>query len=243
MRGKPARRGGAAVPPFPLRRIFGATLLTIVASALVLDAAVAQTPSPTPTEPAAEASPSPSASASPSPTPSPSPSPSPRSPTARAQRAQTEPQAAPVRALGAATVAVSAIDDEFSPRSVTIAAGDTVRWSNDGDNVHTVTSDEGAFDSGTLEAGAAFSFTFGEPGTYPYYCQVHGAAGGVGMAGTIEVTGATEEPADPAATEEDSQVVSPQGLPATGGGALPWLAVALAAIGAGGAMLVAVRGK
>jgi hypothetical protein len=135
------------------------------------------------------------------------------------------------------------IDDEFSASSITVAPGDTVRWSNDGDNVHTVTSDEGVFDSGTLESGASFSFTFAEPGTYPYYCQVHGAAGGVGMAGTIEVTGASEQPADPAATEEDSQVLPPQGLPATGGGAVAWLAFALAAIGAGVGMLLAVRGK
>jgi hypothetical protein len=60
------------------------------------------------------------------------------------------------------------------------------------------------------------------------------------MAGTIEVTGAS---ADPAATEEDSQVLPPQGLPATGGGAVPLLAFALAAIGAGVGTLLAVRGK
>jgi hypothetical protein len=125
---------------------------------------------------------------------------------------------------------------------VTVPSGETVAWSNDGDNVHTVTSDEGVFDSGTLESGASFSFTFAEPGTYPYYCQVHGAAGGVGMAGTIVVTGATDQSADPA-SEEGSQVVPPQGLPATGGGAGVWLAAALAAIGAGVAMLLGVRDK
>ncbi len=53
---------------------------------------------------------------------------------------------------------------------------------------HTVTADDGSFDSGTLNGGQSFSYTFEQPGEYPYYCALHGAPGGVGMAGTVTVT-------------------------------------------------------
>ncbi len=135
---------------------------------------------------------------------------------------------------------MSAIDDEFSPRTATVSAGETVTWSNDGDNVHTVTSDDGVFDSGLIDAGTGFSFTFAEPGTYPYYCQVHGAAGGVGMAGTIVVAGAAGQPAEP---EEGAETIPPRGLPSTGAAVGLWLATALSAIGVGAGVLVGVRGK
>jgi LPXTG-motif cell wall-anchored protein len=132
---------------------------------------------------------------------------------------------------------VSAIDDAFSPRTLTVDPGETVTWSNDGENLHTVTSDDGVFDSGPMDAGAAFSFTFEQPGTYPYYCQVHGSAGGVGMSGTIVVAGATAAQAESAPTPQPG----PQGLPATGASGGLWIAVAAAAIAAGAGLVATVR--
>jgi plastocyanin len=38
-----------------------------------------------------------------------------------------------------------------------------------------------------LSVGQLFSFTFDEPGTYPYYCDNHGGPGGEGMSGVIIV--------------------------------------------------------
>jgi uncharacterized membrane protein YozB (DUF420 family) len=38
-----------------------------------------------------------------------------------------------------------------------------------------------------LDPGGSASVTFDQPGTYPYYCELHGASGGQGMAGTIVV--------------------------------------------------------
>ncbi len=74
-----------------------------------------------------------------------------------------------------------------SPQRVTIQKGATVVWINQEADTHTVTADDGKFDSGDLDLGGMFSFTFNEAGTFPYYCEIHGDRGGVDMAGTIVV--------------------------------------------------------
>jgi plastocyanin len=72
----------------------------------------------------------------------------------------------------------------FSPRSITIAKGTTVTWTNMDTAQHTVTSDSKVFDSGFLNPGGTFQFTFDTPGTYTYHCNIHPS-----MTGTITVTG------------------------------------------------------
>ena len=88
--------------------------------------------------------------------------------------------------------AVSLHDNFFDPTTIDVAAGSTVVWDNSGQGEHTVTSDAGVFDSGQeksqwLNPGQTFSFTFPQAGTYPYHCALHGAAGGIGMSGTVVV--------------------------------------------------------
>lgn len=66
----------------------------------------------------------------------------------------------------------------FKPETLEVPVGTTVRWVNADATVHTVTSGtpempSGLFDSGPLEQGASFSFTFQQPGEYPYFCQRH----------------------------------------------------------------------
>jgi plastocyanin len=68
---------------------------------------------------------------------------------------------------------VSIVDFAFNPSSVTITAGSTVTWTNNGATTHTVTADDGSFDSGNLASGATYSFTFNTPGTYTYHCSIH----------------------------------------------------------------------
>jgi plastocyanin len=48
---------------------------------------------------------------------------------------------------------------------------------------HTVTGEDGGFDSGTLAGGVAFEATFDAPGEYRYICTLH-----PGMKGTVRVT-------------------------------------------------------
>ena len=73
-------------------------------------------------------------------------------------------------------------DKDFSPGELTINVGDTVTWTNDDDSPHTVTADDGQFDSGNMGEGATWSFTFTEAGTYDYKCNYHSS-----MTATITV--------------------------------------------------------
>jgi plastocyanin len=75
----------------------------------------------------------------------------------------------------------------FSVVEAHVPAGGSVLWANTSTLAHTVTADDGTFDSGSLDPGATFSMTFDTPGSYQYYCQPHGSAGLHGMSGTIIV--------------------------------------------------------
>ncbi len=75
----------------------------------------------------------------------------------------------------------------FAPSTLSVPAGSTVTWTNTDGVVHTVTANDGSFDSGGLAEGDTFQMEFDAPGTYGYYCVPHGAPGS-GMFGTIVVT-------------------------------------------------------
>jgi plastocyanin len=70
----------------------------------------------------------------------------------------------------------------FVPASITVRVGDTVRWKLES-GTHTTTSSTGVWDS-DFAGGDRFSFTFGQPGTYAYFCEIH-----PGMQGTVVVQG------------------------------------------------------
>jgi plastocyanin len=76
-------------------------------------------------------------------------------------------------AARAQDASVSIVDFAFDSPSITVEAGSTVTWTNVGNANHTVTADDGTFDSGTLGSGESFSFTFATPGTYGYHCTIH----------------------------------------------------------------------
>jgi len=121
-------------------------------------------------------------------------------------------------AQGAASVSI--VDFAFDPGSVSVDAGGTVTWTNQGPSAHTVTADDGSFDSGTLDAGATFSFTFMSAGTFSYHCAIH-----PNMVGSVAVSGGSS---DGGTTTETPATV----MPATGSGptasdTTPWLGAAL----------------
>ena len=67
---------------------------------------------------------------------------------------------------------------DFQPPELNVSAGTTVKWTNQDDILHTVTSGErdspdGVFDGQLEGKGTSFSTTFDSPGTYPYHCTRH----------------------------------------------------------------------
>ncbi len=87
------------------------------------------------------------------------------------------------------TVSVSIVDFAFNPKTITVPVGTTVRWTNNGSAPHTVTSTSSprAFDSGTLNPGDSFEFTFKTAGQFPYFCEIHPS-----MRGMVIVEGQQE---------------------------------------------------
>lgn len=76
----------------------------------------------------------------------------------------------------------------FDPQNITIASGDSIHWDWDDGAPHSTTSDGGIWDSGVKTgSGESFDRAFLAPGVFPYHCSIHGAAGGIGMSGTITV--------------------------------------------------------
>lgn len=89
-------------------------------------------------------------------------------------------------------VQVGIRDGFFQPQNVVVASGSTVVWINQTTQQHTVTADDGSFASGMLSPNATYSHVFNTPGTYTYYSQNGGGAGGVGMFGVIVVMSSAE---------------------------------------------------
>lgn len=153
---------------------YGGPLVTSAAS----PSATRRSPTPSPAmrmavQPASKPAPKRSPEASPTPLAQPSPAPSPR----------PSPQPSPTAARAATTYGITMQGMRFSPASLTIAVGDSVRVRN-GDTAHHTFTDSPVFDSGDLAPGATFTYRFTQAGRYDFVCTYHASAG---MTGTITV--------------------------------------------------------
>lgn len=109
-------------------------------------------------------------------------------------------------ALGAAA-AVAAITvnvqfQAFAPEQVDALPGETVTWANVSERAHTVTADDGSFDSGELEAGDGFARRFDSVGAFAYHCTLH-----PGMAGEVDVRRVILDPLPGAAVPAGRPVI------------------------------------
>ena len=139
--------------------------------------------------------------------------------------------AAPAAAQGQ-NVTVYIRDFYFEPAQLQVEPGTTVTWVNEGAAPHTVTANNGAYDSGTLQPGQSFSWTFNNPGTYGYYCAIHPsmtAAVTVGGGGGWSGFAQQQAPAATQATGAGAQ----QQLASTGGPSLLLPLAGLAVVGSG----------
>lgn len=99
-------------------------------------------------------------------------------------------------------VDVTALDNSFNDQNIQVAPGTRVVWENKGYNDHDIVAigDDGEAVDEAVEwwversdfgPGEVYERTFDEPGTYRYYCSLHGTAD-AGMIGAVVV----EEPAE-----------------------------------------------
>lgn len=72
-----------------------------------------------------------------------------------------------------APVSIAIKSSTFTPNIVEISKGTTVTWTNDDGVPHTVTSVSGAFDSGNIDPGKTYSYTFNQAGPFEYRCANH----------------------------------------------------------------------
>lgn len=72
------------------------------------------------------------------------------------------------------TIEISISGFDFSPSTIIINVGDTVKWTNKDSMQHTVTSYTGnELDSPGFYRNGVYSHTFMVAGEYPYYCIYH----------------------------------------------------------------------
>lgn len=62
---------------------------------------------------------------------------------------------------------------QFAPRTISVARGDTVVWTNKDPFPHTATARDKRFDSGEIIADRSWTFTAKERGTFDYLCTFH----------------------------------------------------------------------
>jgi plastocyanin len=69
--------------------------------------------------------------------------------------------------------AVSIENKKFTPATINIGVGESVKWTNSDDHDHTVVADDGSFKSGNIGSGQTFEHRFKKAGTFSYSCTYH----------------------------------------------------------------------
>jgi plastocyanin len=92
----------------------------------------------------------------------------------------------------------------FNPLSINVAVNSSVTWVNKDAVGHSVTSDTGLFDSGTLNTNGSFTYTFTTLGTFSYHCSIHPS-----MTATVTVTQAANPTTDPGMNPSPAPVPVP----------------------------------
>src|SRR5215217_7785694 len=144
---------------------------------------------------------------------------------------------APTAGAQGKTMTVSIKNFAFNPPNATVAPGTTVTWVNNDQTAHTATATDPAraFDSGTLQPGQSYSFTFDKPGTYAYHCNIH-----PDMTATVTVSGASGSSSGSASASSSVTTSPGTQLPSSGGSSLVGLVAALALVAFGAIALVLV---
>lgn len=84
---------------------------------------------------------------------------------------QTTPNSPASQSQGGAEVIIK--NFSFQPAQLTVKPGETVEFKNEDMYAHTVTADDGSFDSGLIQPGSSWKLTVTKPGTVAYHCRPH----------------------------------------------------------------------
>ncbi len=103
----------------------------------------------------------------------------------------------------AATAKVSITDTGFTPKNLTVTAGDTVTWTNNGKQNHQLVATTGAFASPVLRPGQSYSFKFGGAGKIGYRDALKPS-----LSGTVTVKAPPPPPAGVSITESQPIVIA-----------------------------------
>ena len=163
--------------PLALLALYALIAALVLPSSILAQDEAAPGTATAPAEPQAQAqAPAEPAPAEPAPAPAePTPAPAEPAPAPEPQSLGDERADAPPKpkAIAAASGSVTIADFTFSPTSITIDAGDTVTWNNNGPTPHSATANDGSFDTGILKKGQSGSHTFNQAGSFSYYCKPH----------------------------------------------------------------------
>jgi hypothetical protein len=113
-------------------------------------------------------------------------------------------------------------DFSFGPSTVTVHAGDTVTWVNEGPSNHTASA--AGFNTGILHTGQSASQTFTHAGTFSYRCSIHPFMRGVVIVLPAPASGGVSPSSGSAATAgtgASAPATQPAGIGATQGPTLP----------------------
>ncbi|MBI2475561.1 cupredoxin domain-containing protein [Candidatus Uhrbacteria bacterium] len=76
-------------------------------------------------------------------------------------------------------VVVTITDNAYTPSSITVSAGQAVKFINKGSAKHTASSEDGSWGTGTMQAGASFIKYFKKAGSFPFHCTNHSSMTGM----------------------------------------------------------------
>jgi plastocyanin len=93
------------------------------------------------------------------------------------------------------TWSVNIGDNFFDPPNAAVEPGSTITWTNNGREPHTVTADDGSFDSGVLNPGDSYTVAFDGQGTVTYFCAIHPQMRGSVTVGAVGGGVPAEQPA------------------------------------------------
>ena len=90
-------------------------------------------------------------------------------------------------------------DTQFMPDDKTVEKGATITWINKDSYAHAITTSNGLFNSGNIDGGETYQYTFDTLGTYQIECTIH-----PDMTGIVTVATNADDTSNDDNTDDDN---------------------------------------